>query len=87
MDKLTRIPAFPLITHDPMFSIWSNADVPTAEDPIHWTGTKKKLRGVITIDGVRYRFLGRPTCKTMPLVSSCVTPMSTVPGCRRTAHR
>ena len=78
MDKLMRIPAFPLITHDPMFSIWSNADVPTAEDPIHWTGTKKKLRGVITIDGVRYRFLGRPTCKTMPLVSSCVTPMSTV---------
>ena len=78
MDKLMRIPAFPLITHDPMFSIWSNADVPTAEDPIHWSGTKKKLRGVITIDGVRYRFLGRPTCKTMPLVSSCVTPLSTV---------
>ena len=77
MDKITRLPAFPLITHDPMFSIWSNADVPTAEDTIHWSGVKKKLRGVITIDGVRYRFLGRPTCKTMPLVSSCVTPLST----------
>ena len=78
MDKITRLPAFPLITHDPMFSIWSNADVPTAEDPIHWSGAKKKLRGVITVDGVRYRFLGRPTCKTMPLVSSRVTPLSTV---------
>ena len=77
MDTMTRIPAFPLITHDPMFSIWSNADVPTAEDPIHWSGTKKKLRGVITIDGVRYRFLGRPTCKTMPLVASGITPLST----------
>ena len=78
MDKSTRLPAFPLITHDPMFSVWSNADVPTAEDTIHWSGTKKKLRGVITVDGVRYRFLGRPTCKTMPLVSSRVTPLSTV---------
>ena len=78
MDKITRLPAFPLITHDPMFSVWSNADVPTAEDTIHWSGTKKKLRGVITVDGVRYRFLGRPTCKTMPLVSSRVTPLSTV---------
>ena len=78
MDKLTRLPAFPLITHDPMFSIWSNADVPTAEDTIHWSGAKKKLRGVISIDGVRYRFLGRPTCKTMPLVSSRVTPLSTI---------
>ena len=77
MDKITRLPAFPLITHDPMFSIWSNADVPTAEDPIHWSGAKKKLRGVITVDGVRYRFLGRPTCKTMPLISSRVTPLST----------
>ena len=78
MDKIMRLPAFPLITHDPMFSIWSNADVPTAEDTIHWSGAKKKLRGVITIDGVRYRFLGRPTCKTMPLVSSRVTPLSTI---------
>lgn len=78
MDKITRLPAFPLITHDPMFSIWSNADVPTAEDPIYWSGAKKKLRGVITVDGVRYRFLGRPTCKTMPLISSRVTPLSTV---------
>ena len=78
MDKITRLPAFPLITHDPMFSIWSNADVPTAEDTIHWSGAKKKLRGVIAIDGVRYRFLGRPTCKTMPLVSSRVTPLSTI---------
>ena len=78
MEQITRIPAFPLITHDPMFSIWSNMDVPTGEDTIHWTGIKKKLRGVITVDGVKYRFLGRPTCKTMPLTASAVTPMSTM---------
>lgn len=77
MEHITRIPAFPLITHDPMFSIWSAGDVPTGEDPVHWTGIKKKLRGVITIDGTRYRFLGRPTCKTMPMTASRVTPMST----------
>ena len=77
MDHLTRLPAFPLITHDPMFSIWSTGDVPTAEDTVHWTGIKKKLRGVITIDGIKYRFLGRPTCKTIPLIASNVTPLST----------
>ena len=77
MNKTARIPAFPLITHDPYFSVWSNSDVPTGEDPVHWSGVKKRLRGVITIDGVKYRFLGRPTCKTMPLESSEVTPLST----------
>lgn len=77
MDQITRIPAFPLITHDPMFSIWSNMDVPTGEDTVHWSGIKKKLRGVITVDGEKYRFLGRPTCKTMPLIAAEVTPLST----------
>lgn len=77
MEHITRIPAFPLITHDPLFSIWSNVDVPTGEDTAHWSGNKKKLRGVITIDGDRYRFLGRPTCKTMKLIATEVTPLST----------
>lgn len=77
MDQITRIPAFPLITHDPLFSIWSNVDVPTGEDTAHWSGNKKKLRGVISIDGDRYRFLGRPTCKTMTLIATEVTPLST----------
>lgn len=77
MDKITRIPAFPLITHDPMFSIWSMGDVPTADDTAHWSGIKKKIRGVITVDGIKYRFLGRPTCQTMPLIASKVTPLST----------
>ena len=77
MDQIIRIPAFPLITHDPLFSIWSNVDVPTGEDTAHWSGSKKKLRGVITIDGDRYRFLGRPTCKTMKLIATEVTPLST----------
>ena len=77
MDTITRIPSFPLITHDPMFSIWSSGDVPTCDDPVHWTGVKKKLRGVIIVDGVKYRFLGRPTCKTMPMTASRVTPMTT----------
>ncbi len=78
MAQFTRLPATPLITHDPMFSIWTTTDVPTGEDPSHWSGVKKKLRGVITVDGVRYRFLGRPTCKTMPMIRSQVTPLSTI---------
>lgn len=78
MDKIVRLPAIPLIAHDPMFSLWSTTDVPTGEDTSHWTGILKKLRGVIIVDGERYRFLGRPTCKTMPLIVSEVTPLSTV---------
>ena len=66
MNKITRLPAVPLITHDPMFSIWSNTDVPTGEDTTHWTGIKKKLRGVITVDGVDTAFWADPPARLCP---------------------
>lgn len=77
MDKLMRIPAFPLVTHDPMFSVWHAGNVPTSEETTHWSGIKKRLRGFITIDGAQYRFLGRNNGSPMHLTESSVTPMST----------
>ncbi len=74
---ITRLPAVPLIVHDPMFALWMTSDDPTGEDVTHWSGVKKRIRGVLWVDGVSYRFLGRPTARNMRLVSSEVTPLST----------
>ena len=54
-----RAPAYPLVTIDPFTSTWSAADRLYDAPTTHWTGAEHQLLGVLTVDGVPYRFLGQ----------------------------
>lgn len=53
-----RAPAYPLITIDPYISAWSAADHLYDKTITHWTGTKLPMDGIISVDGIEYRFMG-----------------------------
>ncbi len=76
-EKITRLPAVPLITHDPDFSIWVCGPTPTAGEPRHWSGMVKELRGTVTVDGIPVRFLGVGARQSMNCVETNLTPLST----------
>lgn len=85
--QVFRAPAVPLITHDPMFSVWSFATNLNDDTTRHWTGRRQFLLGALSVDGKVYEFLGKvypdDSCyatgyEKMPQISCEIRPMSTV---------
>jgi len=54
-----KAPAYPLITHDPYFSIWSTSDSLNAATTTHWTGAHQSMLGFLKVDNKVYRFMGK----------------------------
>jgi len=74
-----RAPAYPLITHDPYFSIWSLNEDPTKAETTHWTLKPNPVHIMVRIDGKVYRLMGdRPGFATpATLIKSEVMPTTT----------
>ena len=76
--KNLRIPAVPLITNDPYFSVWSPGDTLYGNATCHWTGKEQAITGIACIDGTDYRFMGTGEVeKTLTQTALEVTPTST----------
>jgi hypothetical protein len=56
--QVSKAPAYPLITHDPYFSVWSFTNELNASNTKHWTGADQQLKGILKVDGQLYQFMG-----------------------------
>ena len=74
---VAKLPSYPIITHDPYFSIWHSGMEPTQGDTTHWSGARKIIGGFLKIDGIQRRFLGKRGRQAMKMTALDVTPLST----------
>ena len=58
-NQKLRAPAVPLVTHDPLFSVWSFATNLTDDVTRHWDGQRQAMFGLVTFDKEIYEFMGK----------------------------
>lgn len=69
MNNNCKYPAYPLITCDPFFNVWSMNDTLYGDQTRHWTGSQQSMTGIIMIDGIQKIFMGK--LKHNPYYNSC----------------
>ena len=79
--------AYPLITCDPYFNVWSMSEKLYGDHTRHWTGSQQSMTGIIIIDGTPKTFMGK--MRHNPFYNDCgpkpieqrdvkVTPLKTI---------
>ena len=74
-----RAPAYPLVTVDPYFSVWSPSNKLNESTTVHWTNSPNTMLGIATIDGKNFRVIGDlpADIPAMKQISSDCTAFST----------
>lgn len=74
---MNRLPSIPLISQDPMISIWSPADRAYEAQTAHWSGLELPIKGEVVLKGETCRFMGAGEEKTLTQTDLKVTATST----------
>ncbi len=72
-----RPPAYPLVTVDPYFSVWSRTEALNASHTMHWTNHTMRMTGEVIVGGVPFRFMGLNDVQPIPQTSVNVDAFTT----------